>query len=499
MENGEAPKGVRQAADADLVYRMERWPRYLFGREAGHGGQLSKTMQLRDDPQWPGFTREVFGRLYGLGTSKMDEPRPGAEWAAELHTQADAVPEWKGLEGRLHGNAWRAGMVTATVATVLNEKLPEKLPEEDLKSLLGEADVMDEIMNAGDGNKPQATKRMLRQRAKLQKRIIDAEAQAKEALDHVQNGAGHVMRSALRAAAAQANAMLDDIDEGMAVLGYGPGSQVAPAEKQRIASQLATDAQLRQIVKIAGRLRAQAIRKQRTKVNNLPEEVHGITKGDDLQHLLSSEVGLLSTPATQPLLMQRIIERRALQYELRGRETKTRGPIIFCIDTSGSMQGLRDAWAKACALAMMEIARRQKRSFAIVFFNGGVAKVKHFPDPGKIQFADLLDALSFFSGGGTNISVAMRYACNVIETGLVHEARWKNGKDADIVVVSDGDDTSNVTGLIQKAHALEASVYAVFIQRPPCGALAMDADDCVHISDAELRGANSKLDKVFSI
>ena len=46
------------------------------------------------------------------------------------------------------------------------------------------------------------------------------------------------------------------------------------------------------------------------------------------------------------------------------RPTADRGPILLCVDTSGSMRGAREVVAKALALECMRAARAQVRSFS---------------------------------------------------------------------------------------------------------------------------------------
>jgi uncharacterized protein with von Willebrand factor type A (vWA) domain len=46
------------------------------------------------------------------------------------------------------------------------------------------------------------------------------------------------------------------------------------------------------------------------------------------------------------------------------------GPIILCLDTSGSMRGAREVVAKALALECMRGAHRQQRSCYLYAFSG---------------------------------------------------------------------------------------------------------------------------------
>jgi len=486
----EAPKAGKAAAAAeDLVYRVQKWPRMLFSNEAAAGGSLSEAVELREEGHWGGFCRELFGRLYGIGTKPLERCREGAEWAGELHQQAGAVPEWTDLEGRVQGDAWRAGMGAGIAASVLSQRLPKELPKEDLEALEAEAEILREFAESKGGKR--VTPKLLEQRGNIQRRIAKAKEQAAQALQDVQAANGVPIRSAIREAARKAGEFIDEMESGLDGMGCGIGPGVE--QRRAMAKQLATNPRLREIAVLAGRLRTQARRKQKTKANLQRDEMHGITKGDELQRLLASEVGLLVRSQTRPLLLGRLADKRALQYELRGKETKTRGPIVFCIDTSGSMSGRRDVWAKACALAMMEVARIQKRGFAVVYFSGTVAAEYRF-DPNKYDSAALLDCLAFFSGGGTDVGNALERAAEIVT-----DSKWKPGKDADVVLLTDGDDYSNVEAPAAKLAEAGATLYTIEIESRAQEGLYRASREVVHVDGRDMNGASSKLDNVFSV
>ena len=52
------------------------------------------------------------------------------------------------------------------------------------------------------------------------------------------------------------------------------------------------------------------------------------------------------------------------------RPTADRGPILLCVDTSGSMRGAREVVAKALALECMRAAKAQERGCFVFAFAG---------------------------------------------------------------------------------------------------------------------------------
>lgn len=103
--------------------------------------------------------------------------------------------------------------------------------------------------------------------------------------------------------------------------------------------------------------------------------------------------------------------------------------IILCLDQSGSMQRL-DTQSKGFTLALMSIARKQRRDFCLILFSTST-QILTF-EKGKIKSSDMINLAQTFLGGGTNFALPLDGAMNVI-----NESQFKQ---ADIVFVTDGED-----------------------------------------------------------
>lgn len=468
--------------DQDLAYRVQKWPRKLFAQESAQGGFMHAALQAMPGASWTGAVREIYGRLYGVGTSKLAETVPGNEWAEELHRQADSVPEFSDLLGRVSGDSWRAALAAGQVAQVLAQQMPQ-LPDENADDLERAAELAAERGQADDAQM-------------LSARALVARQQSAAAVASMQKGQGFAIRSAVRKAARQAAQAVAEVDA--AIAGLAPGTEQGQLERRAMATMLVSDERLKRIAAIAGRLKVQAARKQRTKVTQERREVVSVTKGDDLQRLLASEVGMLATPATRPFVLERILQKRALQFELGGKAEKTRGPIVFMIDKSGSMQGIPDEWSKGCALAMMEIARVQKRAFAVGFFTAGVCEQdSFFFEAGQVDQAKVLSMLAVQPCGGTDISKALHWARGVIAGEVV--THWTARAGADVVLITDGDDTSDVSVPAAALKALGASIYTITIGCAQQAVHQAMSSDSVVVNPNDMTGASSKLDAVFSV
>mmetsp|Transcript_2638 Transcript_2638/g.4491 ORF Transcript_2638/g.4491 Transcript_2638/m.4491 type:complete len:677 (+) Transcript_2638:36-2066(+) len=223
-----------------------------------------------------------------------------------------------------------------------------------------------------------------------------------------------------------------------------------------------------------------------------PEEVRGITRSGDLSRMLPSEMALLarSRPrmrrvgsqsdtgsdtddtssrrgiigedseslaeyeeyympgahAARMLHRVRRAERALVSYDRTGwldgeparvtsrmeiRPAAELGPIILCLDTSGSMRGARETVAKALALECLRGAHRQHRACFLYAFSG----------PNEVQELELkvnvdsleklLQFLSCSFSGGTDVDAPLKLSLDRLS-----KQEWAQ---ADILMVTDGE------------------------------------------------------------
>ena len=102
-------------------------------------------------------------------------------------------------------------------------------------------------------------------------------------------------------------------------------------------------------------------------------DITGITIGDNLSSLLPSETALLSCPATQPTFYHNYVEKRlqifASASSGNAPVTHQDGPVIICLDTSGSMRGEQVEIACNLTMAITIIAQRRKRDVLVVKYS----------------------------------------------------------------------------------------------------------------------------------
>ena len=249
-------------------------------------------------------------------------------------------------------------------------------------------------------------------------------------------------------------------------LSQGLLAHVGWAELTRLRLLLQALPELTELVRQLGRLRSgeapsdtetvlEAIswteeEQRRVRTPHAPTEMRGIERSGSLARMLPSEAALLSLPATRMLWHARRAERALMTYRVEGvaveriafersgtehrqrpRAKKDRGPIIVCLDTSGSMAGLPERVAKAVVLEAMRVAHREGRRLYLYAFSGPGQVAEQELDLGPGGVGRLLDFLLLSFRGGTDVDRPLSLALDRLQSD-----GWT---DADVLLVSDGE------------------------------------------------------------
>lgn len=187
------------------------------------------------------------------------------------------------------------------------------------------------------------------------------------------------------------------------------------------------------------------------KIPKIAMETGGIERSDELSRMLPSEMALLGHPQLKKLWFARRAERMLLSYQYSGHQSETHqitetpeqtysdnpspcarghGPILVCLDTSGSMHGQPEQIAKALVLEALRIAYLEQRPCYVFSFGGPEQILEHELDLTRGGLSQLLDFLKFSFHGGTDVTAPLLRALEKQKT-----AGWKS---ADILLVSDG-------------------------------------------------------------
>lgn len=263
-----------------------------------------------------------------------------------------------------------------------------------------------------------------------------AQQLAEKAAEQQQSGLGTNVMKAIEESLREGQ---EGADVMSSLPGLGPGNEtrVSPEQMIELAKRWRESPILRNVSQMTGRLQRDMRQKRARRVVGGVEEIVDVTTGNDLAWLLPHELAKLKHPLLKRDFMRQFHEKTLLEYETEGSESAGRGPIVICIDGSGSMSGAANEWARSVALALVTIARKEKRDAAAVeFSSAGQIKRWQFLKKERFEPDNVLDFVTHFFGGGTQIASGMLSAKEFIDTR-------PEFRKADIVLITDGQDYFN--------------------------------------------------------
>lgn len=396
-------------------------------------------------PHFRELLEDVFCLLYKL-EPRWRDPSEVAPAAALNRVLLDALREHP-LLAHVHADTQldevAAGLATVLIGEHVVDLLRREalLPRGDLLDLwdlhrqedelrsrgeelgeLADSDVSEETRDAA-ARAAQVAEARLRQKAlNTAQRLREMPARARNTLPDATSG--------LKRQLAEANGETHGWGTGL-----GGGGRTSSGRKIELGRRLATNPKLRRLGQAVGRMRALAIALRKRSVERASTETYAVELGRDLDRLLPPELLALRHPLLRRDFARRLVEGRLLSYELRGLDDRGRGPMIVCLDGSASMAGEKEIWAKAVALTLLEIARRQRRLFRFIGFSSREEPLFTLDlnprDHHRVSVDRALDVAEHFPGGGTDFEMPLDAA----RDGLA-AARWRRG---DVVLITDGE------------------------------------------------------------
>ncbi|PID20436.1 hypothetical protein CSV61_14290 [Sporosarcina sp. P3] len=244
-------------------------------------------------------------------------------------------------------------------------------------------------------------------------------------------------------------------------------------EQLAVADQVAMDPKMQEIAEWAGRFQEVARQKQKTNYVEAIER-RGVTIGSEIERLLPMELGLYANGSTKKDFLRRFAEGNTMQFEQKKRENLGKGPIIFCLDQSGSMK-LLDNQSKGFMLALLSIAKKQRRDLCVLLFSTIIQKEVF--TKGNITSNELARLARTYLGGGTDFTLSLQGALEVLEDSTF--------KHADIIFVSDGEDEisdSFLTEFNEKKKQKEFNVLTLALGKDTKIAESF-SDRVLHVTD----------------
>jgi len=343
--------------DGDLAFETDAGVRYAWRKFVGAADcrDAVETMEAEHEGGAE-FVREVFGRLHDGDLIEKAEPDQWAQWA---HDRASEVPEFAAMADEVRGDRWESGCVAVAVSRAVMAQMDQDAQDQ-------ENGQQNANQGAGEGS----------QCDQDGDQDGDGEGQGNgPALPESGAGTRQAIRQALRQAQEQIENEREAAEAMASGWGTGGGSDVFPgdglAQKAALADLVKAIPDFRRIMEIAGRMRGVAEAKRKERTREVPEEVADVDQGADFARTLPVELAKLrGAPGLRLDFFRRYVEKSTLVYSLQGNEAKKRGPIVVLLDCSGSMEGQRDIWSKALAIAMLNVATTERRPFAAITYDG---------------------------------------------------------------------------------------------------------------------------------
>ena len=220
---------------------------------------------------------------------------------------------------------------------------------------------------------------------------------------------------------------------------------------------LGQDESLQELAKMLGRQTREQIsyeKEIRDKIDIITEyhprsaykgQISGLRLSNDISAVLPSELVLFKHPSTRLLFAKKFAEKQLLSYayenitvserqvitkeEIEVAVTEPKGPIIVCVDTSGSMHSAPERIAKTVTFALSKMAIEEKRACYLVSFSTGIETLDISSFKSSNALSQLVGFLRKSFHGGTDANPALVHA-----VGMLQENEWKN---ADILMISD--------------------------------------------------------------
>ena len=173
-------------------------------------------------------------------------------------------------------------------------------------------------------------------------------------------------------------------------------------------------------------------------------EIDGLRYSNDISSVLPNELALLKNPAAKKLFQLKFAQKQLLSFKYQNdmedlkeetvqeetsvEKKEPKGPIIICVDTSGSMHGTPENIAKTITFALSKIAIEEERKCYLISFSTSIETLD-LTDFSANPIDRLVQFLRMSFHGGTDATPALKHAVKMLS-----ENEWKN---ADVLMISD--------------------------------------------------------------
>ncbi|MGB9867948.1 MAG: VWA domain-containing protein [Bacillota bacterium] len=428
----------------------------------------------------------LWAALYKRRPELEEEVRPGFEVVRSAVESAMSLPDYHEMRAHTVLDEWGSALGMCGVMKHVLDEMPEDVAREAaaLSALADEAEkfaaLAEALSQAGEGAEERA-----REYAEKAEQAMQRARQRSEALQERLAQEAARLRRAVHRGMQEAIEAAENACQFAPGWGLEAGSRVRHSFSFELAEKVARNPSLVALAREVGRLKELGMHAWRTRFRPQAVSVTEVVTGRDLRGVLPSELSYLSDADTEGVFLKKFAQGELLRRIQKSVPCRREGPVIVCVDTSGSMKGANMIWAKALALALMHLAARQRRPYAAVVF-GASGEVKSFTyrDPRSAKPDEVLDLATFAFGGGTDFEGPLLEAVKIAS-----EASFEG---ADVVFITDGECRLKPEALEKVLSAKRARGMRVWSVLMPGGAeegVRPFSDACVRAAPGDDRDA----------
>jgi uncharacterized protein with von Willebrand factor type A (vWA) domain len=491
----------RQEFKLKSVLNTDSFDRNMYAdlRESSKTLQQAEEAGSKDYPAFPHLLGDTWAGLFKNTPELSPDCPKGVEVNQALMEKVLEHPEFQSLREYTKldelASALGACQMGKQLSELISQNQEAQKSQQEAQKQQKKADqaqsaaeaLKEAAQMAGDAKKQKElmdkAKKQLSEAKKAQKNADKATQQAIEAIQQqLDSSKGQEQLGQAIAQATQGTKEdKQEVDSLLASMGYGTGpgekKKVPARDRLALAEALKHTPKLKKIANYLGRMQKIANKKQKDKSNDSIART-GVDMGNELSAILPSELAKLTNDKTRRDFLKKFAQGELLQYSPKGKEKLGKGPIICCLDSSGSMESL-DEQAKAFMLALLMIARKQKRAFACInYSSASEIKTWVYEQTQRIMPSEILEMAEFFWGGGTSFQSPLNKALEIITNSKF--------KKADIVFITDGSATVSDNWLSefnQKKQSERFTVVSIKIGRDSRETLEKFSDKLVEADD----------------
>lgn len=181
-----------------------------------------------------------------------------------------------------------------------------------------------------------------------------------------------------------------------------PMLPLEPERVMRLASLLEQHSEFLQFAEKIGQLRESLVTAGKAKLREKGTRLRGVTVGSNIVQAVPSELALLGDVSSEAIFYDRALGGKLSLYDYETKSKRKQGPMVIVIDGSGSVRGEKGYMIRGLAVALVQLARIEKRWVSIIVFGSKDEQREFIFNPYEKSIADqLIDMATTFFGGDT--------------------------------------------------------------------------------------------------